>query len=310
MGWLGLEKEALRGKATAKAGCIIALINKNGPTKISQCRSQLTETDKRLPAHDRLLRSGLKFETVSLSDLSERARYHAPSFYLTGLVTSEGELACKKYIITAKSGNELIYQNYKKCFISEVKDCLGAVRDLEEHGLGQRQSRVKCRAGPGWVALLVGTASKSGSDTMASTGVDDVSEKMGTKRTRSSHHEGTGRTEKFAKFDKCLSSGRVPRISLDVDGGSDVSIVAQHQDMLHPSIAEEEKHYRQVKVLERRARSILTKLPRESVCTNSVQSALEDRMKKERGHFDCYRLEISRIWRNYLDETAEKKDIS
>mmetsp|Transcript_123989 Transcript_123989/g.194384 ORF Transcript_123989/g.194384 Transcript_123989/m.194384 type:complete len:392 (+) Transcript_123989:1-1176(+) len=309
---LGLRKKRFKG--SSHAGCILALFNKLGPTKLSQIRSSLSDTDTRLPTHDRLDRSTLLFQEVESSTLDQFARRHARNHFLTALASDDGPMACKKYIITMKYGEELVSKKFTNCVMSKVDDCMSVVRCIEQYGLGCRSKKVRCRAVPGWIALLFNSSNDPSVASRVSDVIDNASNSLvakgaGTHSKRSRENgslTGDVLQEPAAskmRFDRHLNSGH-QKCPIEIVGADNATPNESHQR--HPSIVEEETHYRVSKVLEKKSRRILAKLPRASICTDSVQNKLEERMHKPPGHFDRYRLEISRIWRTYLDDTADQ----
>jgi len=63
----------------------------------------------------------------------------------------------------------------------------------------------------------------------------------------------------------------------------------------------EDAHYRHVREIETQLELFLPFMPKERICTDFVQTTLEEAMRKPAGFFNPFRMDIGRIWRTFLE---------
>jgi len=151
---LGLRKK--RTTSLSVPGCVYVLVNKAGPTLLSQRRATLGNTDKALSSEERLRRTHLQFCTATEeSALRLEAQKYKRHFWLTCFIDHDVQAAQKRVVtMTVKGSNAS--ERFSHCILLEVRDCHAVTERLTMIcGLGLRAGSVRSRTGPGCVVLLV-----------------------------------------------------------------------------------------------------------------------------------------------------------
>lgn len=321
---LGLRKKRVTSHDVP--GCVFVLVNKNEETLLSRRRAELSSSDRRLSPEERLRRTQMQFDVSSLDALMKEAKACKSNFWLTSY-SEAGAEESKKRVVTMSVEGTLAPERFSKCILVEVPDCQKATEKIiGACGLGLRKSAVRSRGKKGSVALLFSeatSASSQGPRAATTTGEEsysssDSSESSKSQRVGAKRAKPDGRVVPAQKPKKLKPVNVAPNqqakrekaessIILPITSEAAVrSVTAERKSDPNERTTDEELHYRQVQVLEKRLASLLPTLPRDQLSTPFLQAKLEQQMQKPAGRLDKFKLDIGRIWRAFADAHPNK----
>lgn len=291
---LGLRK--CRVKSKNVHGCVYVLMNNNGESDLSKQRAQLSADDRHLSAEERLRRTSMQIHVATSAHLEAEAKRHPGTFWLTSWTNCSAEEGMKKAVTTSMEG-QLATQRFQRCLLADALDC----RDLSSRltsscGLGLRKSAVRSKPESGCVALFL---TGEGSPALP------LPEREVVPRGKAA--PGSSSAQVSAAVPKAASNANQSEPKRKREGGTaDGAHKARRCEQDGHGRCEEvseELHCQQIAVLEKRLMTLLPTLPREVLSTSMVQAKLEELMRKPRGRFDKFRMDIARIWRAYAAKT-------
>lgn len=291
---LGLRKCRVRSKNVQ--GCVYVLVNKSGESDLSKQRAQLSADDRHLSAEERLRRTSMQIHVVTGAHLEAEAKRNPGTFWLTCWTNCSAEEGMKRAVTTSMEG-QLATQRFQRCLLADALDCKDLSFKLTSScGLGLRNSAVRSKPESGCVALFL---TGEGLPALPLPPREDV--------PRSKAASGTSSTEVSAATRKAASKAKQLEPKRKREGGTadgaQKTRRCEQDDHGGREEVSEELHCHQIAVLEKRLMTLLPTLPREELSTSLVQAKLEELMRKPKGRFDKFKMDIARIWRAYVAKT-------
>lgn len=297
------EKKKVRSKA--EPGCVIVLVNRDGPTEVAKRKASLDDNDKRLSRRQRFERCTMRMDVITEKAMSNimNEEKKGGTFHLTCFSDVKAEQA-KANVTTAVIDGKRATEVYKWCLITETPNCFLSVDRLTSlHGMGSRHTKVRARQAPGCLVLLIR---------------DLPPEKQGTQRSSPPAQQSAAQPAATAPALGALPledvAAKRPRISPPAESAtatvtpallaSQSSSASQVNSAAALAADQEEKYVRQVRALEKRLAQLLPTLPREQLSTPFVQARLEGVMQKPEGRLNAFKMDIARIWRSFLEEES------
>jgi len=345
---LGLRRKRVTS-AEGMAGCVFALVSDSGPTQLALRHDEIAASataasssasflacSSKLSSEERVRRSKLQFQVVGYSELMSAAAMASQfrGFWLTAFQNVQAE-ECKKRVVTTRVKDELLETRFASCLLFEAADCHVVTERLTDlHGLGQREQRVRATRGPGCLALLIGSSLDGvvkGSSSLSSplpsakrrTGEGSTSKVLPLSAAKRPCLEDT-LTQRSSTFGSVVArcgsvailpsradqTKAVPKMDEVTQGAVSKGALTEVPTDPRSNAAKEEFRFRQTKVLGKRLAQLLPTLSPEKLSTAFVQERLEESMNKPAGRLDAYKIDIARIWREYIEQKGFSSESS
>lgn len=288
------------------SGVLYCCINKTGPSVLFQQQEERSATDKKLSAEARLRKTTMEMHIVPLEHMIKEGSRNRSSFWLTSWSSCSSEEA-KKRVVCMNVEGQCVQDRFKMALITDVSNCSeSSQKVMGVCGLGLRASAVRARATSGVVAMLLtgeGTAFLPPPAQSARATAGAIAD------AEPGHAEKKRRLENAAQAAAVNATPRPPMLPLgdkspSAKNSSSRQLPSAAKGEVDEETAQEELHYRSVRLIEKKLAVLLPTLPKDQLNTTFVMHKLEDTMQKPRGRLLKWRLDIARIWRSYLDNAS------
>jgi len=315
---LGLGLRRKRVHSNPGPGYVFALVNLESFSLLCKKNMALAATDKRLSTEERLRRSALRFEEVSLEGLMKKATEYQLSFWLTTF--SEVDIKeARKRVVCAKMDKVYASDRFSKCFLHGTRNLLKSCQKLVNTcGMGLRKNKIHSSKRPGVMVLLITEKEHREDAKMKQMSVIKGGERTKRKKKKHKDEKRIGKAE-VGIDDLAAPAPTASTEDLALHGlglGPDASMLDHleesaatlavrsptGEDRAEDDMTSEERlKHRQLQVLEKRTQMLLPELiSKRQVTTEFVQSRLEELMNKPHGRLERFRDEIDQIWRRVL----------
>jgi len=299
---LGLRKTKVRVKNMP--GVVFAFIDKRGPSALMAERADLTAGDRKLSTEERLRRTTMELHVTTMDILTaELTKSSKLSFWVTAWQGCSGEEA-KKKAVAAQMEGQMAIERFKRCLLVDVPDCQLACLQLNsKFGLGQRKQVPRARSASGAVAVFFTSLGRQ---------AQDMATAASPPPKRSRTDQGPASEQKLSSSPLLPFSAAAETPDRVARRPADTASVQTPVKAEKPKAAassstddadSEDLYFRQVTVLDKKLQELLPTLPEDTLNTAFVQKKLEEYMRKPFGRLDKFKLDIARIWRNFVERS-------